>query len=402
MNADIARVVIVGGGQAAGWAAKTLRDLGYHRELSVVADEDHDFYERPPLSKEVLAGTMEADNLRLFSPDVVKSLDIQWHRPCKARAIDRAARMVSLDNGRTLAYDRLLIATGSRPRLPDPAWSTLDGVMVLRTVADAQAMRQRLAHCRRLAVVGGGWIGLEVAALARSKGIEVVVYERGDRLCGRNIGSEVAEHLAGMHQGQGVELRLDCGELTLAQKGTQTAVTTPFNEALYDLVLVGAGAQLNVELAQDAGLVMDGGIVVDGAGRTSDPAIYAAGDVAVHPVHGLCVQSWANAQNQAVAAAHGMLGMPADYGDEPWLWSDQYGINVQILGVRSPDTRCVRRTSEQAADVYFYLDEQSRLRQMVSFGDPRAIKLGRRWMARAQALDAAALADPQYDLMALR
>lgn len=395
-------IVIIGGGQAAGWAAKTLRDNGYANRLSVVAEEARDFYERPPLSKDVLGGTLQPTQLSLFPPEVVASLDIDWLRPCRATAIDRAARQVRLDDGRTLGYDRLLLATGSRPRLPDPSWAGINGVMMLRNVDDALALQSRLRSSRRLAVIGGGWIGLEVAALARSLGLEVVVYERGTALCGRSVGADVADHLAALHREQQVELRLDCGELELTGITSGVRIVASRLTDDYDTVLVGAGAQLNIELATAAGLQVRQGIVVDGSGRSSDPAIFAAGDVAEHPMHGLCVQSWANAQNQGIAAARGMLGLHADYRDVPWLWSDQHGINIQILGLHSEGNQRVRRAGNEGRDIYFQLDPQARLQQMVAFGDPRAIKLGRRWMESGRALDADQLADPRFDLMTLR
>lgn len=401
---SIRNIVIIGGGQAAGWAAKTLRGVGFDGRLSVVAEEAYDFYERPPLSKAVLAGQQEPDDLRLFKTEEMDQLRLDWHRPRRATQVDRTLRQVRLDDGSTLAYDRLLIATGSRPRVPDPAWLRIDGVMVLRDVADALALRQRLAACRALAVIGGGWIGLEVAALARTLGIAVAVYERAPTLCGRSAGADVAAHLATMHRAKGVLLHLDCGELALSgRRQGGVAINAAGRIGVYDTVLVGAGAQLNVELAQQADLRMHGGgIVVDGAGRTSDPAVFAAGDVAAHPAHGVCVQSWSNAQNQAIAAAHGMLDRPADYRDVPWLWSDQYDVNIQILGLRPVEGRCVRRGGHDGRDIYFYLDGDARLRQMVAFGDARAIKLGRRWMEAERVLDPAALADPDFDLMSLR
>jgi 3-phenylpropionate/trans-cinnamate dioxygenase ferredoxin reductase subunit len=399
---DIDGIVIIGGGQAAGWAARTLREQGYAKRLSVVSDEAHDFYERPPLSKDVLSGHRQPAQLALFPPEAVAALDIDWHRPHRATAIDRDARRVHLDNGEQLPFDRPLIATGSRPRLPDPAWAQIDGVMTLRNVEDALALRERLLTTRRLAVVGGGWIGLEVAALARALNVEVAVYERGPSLCGRSVGADAAAHLAALQRSRDVTLHLACGELSLSAAASGVAVTTADAEAVFDTVLVGAGAQLNVELAQSAGLRVEQGIVVDGSGRTSDPSIYAAGDVAQHPVYGLCVQSWANAQNQGMASARGLLGLDADYDDVPWLWSDQHDVNIQILGLHSEDNHHVHRAADNGSNIFFQLDPQSRLRQMVAFGDGRAIKLGRRWMASGRALDARELADPAFDLMSLR
>lgn len=395
-------MVIVGGGQAAGWAAKTLRDLGYAQRLSVVADESHDFYERPPLSKDVLSGEREPAQLRLFPQDTIDALNLHWHRPRRACVIERQSQNVILDDGTSLPYDRLLLATGSRPRLPDPQWAQLEGVVVLRSADDALLLRQRLHSCRRMAIVGGGWIGLEVAAMARTRSIEVVIYERGTHLCGRSIGADVAERLASLHREQDITLRLQCGDLSLTQTIQGVEVRTEADALVYDTVLVGAGAQLNTELAQAAGLKVDHGIVVDGSGRTSDPAIYAAGDVAQHPVHGLCVQSWANAQNQGIASARGLLGLDANYDDVPWLWSDQHGMNIQILGLHSQHNISVHRASADGRDIYFQLDKQSRLQHMVAFSDPRAIKLGRRWMATSRPLNASDLANPNYDLMTLR
>lgn len=395
-------IVIVGGGQAAGWAAKTLRDLGYANRLSVVADEPHDFYERPPLSKEVLSGDREPAQLRLFPKETVDALNLDWHRPRRACSIEREQQHVVLDDGSTLRYDRLLLATGSRPRLPDPEWAQLDGVVVLRNVDDALDLRQRMHSCQRMAVIGGGWIGLEVAAMARARGIEVVVYERGPSLCGRSVGADVAARLATLHREQDITLRLDCGELRLSQADSGVQVSTEADARTYDTVLVGAGAQLNTELAQAAGLRIAHGIVVNGSGCTSDPAIYAAGDVAQHPVHGLCVQSWANAQNQGISSARGLLGLDANYVDVPWLWSDQHGVNIQILGLHSQHNIRVHRANADGRDIYFELDAQNRLQHMVAFGDARAIKLGRRWMAASRPLNASDLANPDVDLMTLR
>lgn len=397
MNAP-QRIVIIGGGQAAGWAARTLREAGFAGDLSVIADEPYAFYERPPLSKRMLAGGCDAQALQLFDADTVDGLRIDWRRPCRAVAIERDTREVCLSGGTRLHYDRLLIATGSRPRVPDPAWLQLDGMMVLRDIDDAVRLRQRLIGARRLAIIGGGWIGLEVAATARSIGVAVTVFERSLQLCGRSVGAEVAAALLALHRGNGVEVRLDCGVL---QPSQAAAGGIELGGTLYDVVLVGAGAQINLELAQAAGLRTAQGIVVDAAGRSSDPLIFAAGDVAEHPQHAVCVQSWAHAQHQAVAAARAMLGEDAAYAEIPWIWSDQYQHNIQILGLHAAGTRCVVR-HEPGATVFFHLDEDARLQQLVAFNQPRAIKLGRRWMQAHRMLDPAALADTDVDLMSMR
>ena len=392
------RIVIIGGGQAAGWAARTLREAGFDGTLSVIADEPHDFYERPPLSKRMLSGSCDAQALQLFDAATLDQLRIDWRRPCRAVAIERGTRQVHLADGTRIGYDRLLIATGSRPHVPEPAWLQLDGVMVLRDIGDALRLRQRLLGARRLAIIGGGWIGLEVAATARSMGVEVSVFERAAQLCGRSVGSEVADALLALHRVHGVDVRLSCGPLQLRQGD---AGGIEIDGQCHQVVLVGAGARINLELAQSAGLLTGQGIVVDATGRTSDPAIFAAGDVAEHPQHGVCVQSWAHAQHQATAAARAMLGEDVRYAELPWIWSDQYGQNIQILGLNVPPSQCVVR-HEPAGTTYFHLDEHARLQQVVAFNQPRAVKLGRRWMQGRRVLAPAALADPDFDLMRLR
>lgn len=398
---EISRIVVIGGGQAGGYACKALRGEGYAGRLTVVADEPHDFYERPPLSKGVV--TADEPLPRLFPEDSLAALDIDWRRPRRASAIDRQAQEVVLDDGERLPYDRLLIATGSRPRLPVPEWAEIDHVMTLRTWDDATRLKARLGESRRLGVIGGGWIGLEVASSARKLGLEVDVFERAPALCGRSVGPEVAEAIRELHERHGVGLALNRQEIQLSEAADGRVTITADGEAHapYDLVVVGVGVEINLELARDAGLRTEQGIVVDAAGQTSDPRIFAAGDVSQHPQLGLCLQSWAYAQNQARVVADAMLGQEAHYDEPAWLWSDQHGVNIQILGVPSGELRCVVRQEAQGP-VFFYLDDAQRLVQMVAFDQPRAIKLGKRWIAAGRVLDAAELADPDFNLMSLR
>ncbi|MEW5248388.1 NAD(P)/FAD-dependent oxidoreductase [Microbulbifer sp. 2201CG32-9] len=393
------KVLVIGGGQAAGWACKTLRAEGYDGAITVVAEEAHDFYERPPLSKDAL--TADAPLPRLFSPEDMAALQLCWKRPARAVAIDRASRQVTLADGERLSYERLLIATGARARLPVADWAQLDRVVTLRSWDDAQVLRRRLATARRVAVIGGGWIGLEVASSARALGLEVAVFERAPGLCGRSVGPEVAEAIAELHRENGVALHLDCGDLHLAQTPSAIHVRAGGSSESFDLVVVGTGVQINLELARDAGLDTDQGVLVDEAGRTSDPHIFAAGDVAQHPQLGICLQSWAFAQNQATVAARALLGQAVGYREPAWLWSDQCGRNIQILGTPVANGRCVVRR-ETASIVFFYLDADNRLAQMVAFDQPRAIKLGKRWINTGLALDASLLANPDFNLMQLR
>lgn len=398
---EISRIVVIGGGQAGGYACKALRGQGYTGRLTVVADEPHDFYERPPLSKGVV--TAGEPLPRLFPEASQAGLDIDWRRPRRATAIDRQAQEVVLDDGERLPYDRLLIATGSRPRLPVPEWVALDNVMTLRTWDDATRLKTRLEQSQRIGVIGGGWIGLEVASSACKLGLEVDVFERAPTLCARSVGPEVAEAIRELHEHHGVNLALGRQDIQLSEESDGRVTIRADGEANgpYDLVVVGVGVEINLELARDAGLRTEQGIVVDAAGHTSDPMIFAAGDVSQHPQLGLCLQSWAYAQNQARVVAEAMLGQGARYDEPAWLWSDQHGVNIQILGVPSGELQCVVRR-EARGPVFFYLDYAQRLVQMVAFDQPRAIKLGKRWIATGRALDAAQLADPDFNLMTLR
>lgn len=396
-----ARIVIIGGGQAGGWAAKTLRDEGFSGEICVVAEEQWDFYERPPLSK---AALLEAEPAlpRLFSEEAQQALDLKWHRPLRAESIDRANKTVALSNGETLAYDQLLIATGGRARLPSEAWARHPQVYTLRHWQDAQRLKQRLATATRLAIVGGGWIGLEIAASARKSGVAVTLYEQQPALCMRSVSAEVSQALAQLHREQGVDIRCGCGALELEDDNGLPTLHCDGQRETFDAVVVGIGVDLNLELARDAGLEIERGIIVDSQGRSSDPAIYAAGDVAQHHQYGLCIQSWAFAQNQAVATAKAMLNPQADgYDEAPWLWSDQYDRNIQILGIPQAGSRTIVRHDPKGA-LYFSLKEDGRLSQLVAFNDARAVKLAKRWMAAGRDLAEVPLGDLTFSLMSLR
>jgi len=393
-----ARIVIIGGGQAGGWAAKTLRDEGFNGEICVVAEEEWDFYERPPLSK---ASLLEPDATlpRLFSEEAQAALNLNWYRPLRAVAIDRESKAVQLSNGEALGYDQLLIATGGRARLPGEAWAAHPQVYTLRHWQDAQRLKLRLTQSQRLAIIGGGWIGLEIAASARKSGVAVTLFEQQPALCMRSVSHEVSQRLAQIHRQQGVDVRCGCGALELEDDNGLPVIHCDGQRETFDAVVVGIGVNLNLELAQAAGLRTEQGIVVDAQGRTSDPAIFAAGDVAQHHQYGLCIQSWAFAQNQAVATAKSMLSPEAEgYDEAPWLWSDQYQYNIQILGIPQKGSETTVRDDA----LFFSLDARGRLSQLVAFNDARTVKLAKRWMAAGRDLSDVPLADPAVSLMSLR
>ncbi|EEH70281.1 MULTISPECIES: NAD(P)/FAD-dependent oxidoreductase [Acinetobacter] len=400
------RIVIVGAGQAAGWAVSTLRQNGFLGEIHVVSNEDQVFYERPPLSKQVLSKEASYESLNLFSTEQMQEFNIQWHKPAVAAQVDRQQKQVVLESGQILPYDKLLIATGSRARVPVNTWQFIPNVVTLRNVQDCERLAEILQHAQKLAVVGGGWIGLEIAATARKQGKEVHIFEYGDRLCARSVSPDVSDFLKAMHQQQGTQIHLNSKNLHLIEAGHHKVevVNHPNTSELFDCVVVGAGADIAKELGVNAGLDVKDGIVVNCFGQTSDQDIYAAGDVAIHPSLGYCIQSWANAQNQAIAAAKSMLGIETEYTDIPWLWSDQYHFNIQILGTYQPERTkqtVVRRSTDDQCS-YLYLDDQNCLINMIAINDSKLVKLAKRWMQSNTVLDPKLLADPEFNVMKLK
>ena len=395
--------VIVGGGLAGAKAAETLRSEGFTGRVILIGDERDHPYERPPLSKGYLAGKDERDSAFVHEPAWYARADIELHLGQVVTSVDRAGRSVQLGDNTVVHYDKLLLATGAEPRRLDIPGTDLVGVHHLRRLAHADRLRNVLSALGRdnghLVIAGGGWIGLEIAASARKSGVAVTLFEQQPALCMRSVSGEVSQRLEALHREQGVDIRTGCGALELEDDNGLPVIHCDGQREIFDAVVVGIGVDLNLELARDAGLKTGRGIVVDAQGRTSDPYIFAAGDVAQHHHYGLCIQSWAFAQNQAVATAKAMLNPDAPgYDDAPWLWSDQYQHNIQILGIPQPGSRTVVR--EEA--LYFSLDDNGRLTQLVAFNDARTVKLAKRWMAAGRDLSDVPLGDPAFSLMSLR
>jgi len=398
-------IVIVGAGQAGGWAAKTLRTEGFAGRIVLVGDEPHPPHERPPLSKAVMAGAAEGASTHLFKPEDFAALDLDFRAGERAVAIDRAARRVALASGATVDYDRLILCTGGAARrLPVPGG---DGPRVhsLRTIEDSLAIRARLAAGAHLLVVGGGWIGLEVAATARKRGAAVTLIEALPRLCERSVPPEISAHLLALHRANGVDVRLGEGVKAIEDgDGVSIALGTGARVS-GDAVVVGIGLVPNVALAQAAGLAVDNGIVVDDQGRTSDPDVFAAGDVANLPLaclgRRLRLESWANAQNQAIVVAKAALGQDARYDELPWFWSDQYDMNLQILGLpaRWPEP-VVRGDPATGSFSHFYLDGD-RIASIVAVNAPRDLRAAKKLVQTRKPVSAASLADPTVQLQRL-
>jgi 3-phenylpropionate/trans-cinnamate dioxygenase ferredoxin reductase subunit len=381
--------VIVGAGQAGGRAAKTLRTAGYTGRIVMIGEEPHPPHERPPLSKAVLAGEAAPESTHLFSEGELARLGLECCYGTRAVSIDRAAKSVVLDLGEAIVYEKLILCTGSRVRRLQLPGADSPNVLYLRTIEDSMALRSRLGERGHLVVIGGGWIGLEVAATARKLGVTVSVLEALDRVCARTVPPEVSQHLQALHERNGVSLRLGQGVHAVDD----------------ELVVVGIGVVPNVELAQAAGLAVDNGIVVDECGRSSDPHIFAAGDCANVPLACLGrrvrLESWANAQEQAVVAAKAALGQDVRYDELPWFWSDQYDLNLQILGLPARWTEpVVRGNPAGGSGSYFYL-EGDRIVGIVSFNAPRDLRAAKRLAQTGKPVRAQDLANPAIQLQRL-
>lgn len=332
-------VVVVGGGHAAGRAIETLREAGFAGRIVLVGEEPWVPYERPALSKQLLVGETDLDGICVRPQPWYEAQGVELMLGHRAEAIDRQARRVLLRGGRSVAYGRLLLATGARARRLSVAGADRPGVHALRSLDDAFALRERLRPGARLLVVGAGFIGLEVAAAARERGCSVTVLEAGPHPLGRVTPPEVGRLFGDLHAAFGTEVRTGSmlARIDHAPDGEDLrALTEDGFEWQGDAIVAGIGAVPNVELAADAGLQVDNGIRTDEFGRTSDPAIHAAGDVTSHfnPLLGrhLRLETWQNAQNQAVAVARTMTGGGQAHADVPWFWTDQHGMNFQSAG----------------------------------------------------------------------
>ncbi|GJH35551.1 FAD-dependent oxidoreductase [Paraburkholderia hospita] len=401
-NADAPQtIVVIGGGQAAGWVVKTLRKTGFEGRLVMIADEIHLPYERPPLSKAVLSGDADIDTVRLFASDDFASLNVEAWQPDVATQIDRAQRIVRTQSGREVQYDRLVIATGGAARKLPASLVKTDHIAYLRTLDEASALGERLRASKHVLVIGGGWIGLEVAATARKLGVAATVVEGAPRLCVRSVPPAVSDFLLDLHRSNGVDVRLSAALTSLdthpddASKVRATLADGTSIDA--DFAVAGIGLTPHTSLAETAGLPVNDGIVVDEHGMTNDPRIFACGDVANHPSAWLKrrvrLESWANAQNQAIVVAKAMLGQFEPYAEIPWFWSDQYDVNLQILGDIPADAELVVRGDVSARRATLFHVADGGVRGVIAINTPRDLKLARKWMTQGRTVDVAALAD---------
>ena len=358
-------MVIVGAGHAGGRAALTLREAGFSGRIVLIGDEAHLPYERPPLSKALLKGESDLAACSLFSEASLIASGIEHMSGVRVTGIDAEGHQVMLDNGTTLDYAQLLLATGGQSRLLDLGGRMFGNVHYLRTYDEAVELEKRLKPGTRLVIVGGGFIGLEVASSARDRGCEVTVLETAPRLAARALPERVSEALLVLHRSKGVTVHLGARIETLHGEGHVTAVQLTSGERLpCDVLLVGIGMLPNLDLARDAGLATGGGIKVDQFLRTSGADIYAAGDVCEFPRGDGALhrqETWRNAEAQGRLAALNMLGQRQAFTTVPGFWSDHYEFGLQTVGQLALDARVVEREAADGSFLLLYVDDQARL-----------------------------------------
>jgi len=399
----MSRIVIVGAGHAAGQAVASLLQDKFDGEIVVIGDESHVPYQRPPLSKAYLAGELPLERVYLRPDNFYRERGVVLRLGTRVTAIDCGAHTVSTDQGESFVYDKLLFATGGRPRKLTIPGSDLPGIHYLRTIADVDAIRAELAPGRRLVIVGGGYIGLEVAAVAVKHGIDVAVLEMEDRILKRVTTEAMSAFYDSLHSGRGVRIRTSALVTGFDGEGRVAAVRVGGGESVpADVVIVGIGIIPNVEVAESAGLPCQNGIVVDDHCRTSDPDVYAAGDCTNHPNpllgRRLRLESVPNATDQARVAVTNMLGGDAVYAAIPWFWSDQYELKLQMVGFSSDGDTAVTR-GDPAANQFatFYLKDGV-LVAVDAVNSPKEFMACRQLVAKQAKIDPARLADPAVSM----
>ncbi|MFM0339489.1 anthranilate 1,2-dioxygenase system ferredoxin--NAD(+) reductase [Paraburkholderia fungorum] len=400
------RHVIVGAGHAARRAAETLRALNADVQIVMIGEEPHAPYDRPVLSKDALMSEEGERKAFIRQHDWYAAHGIDLRLSTTVTEVDRRRACLRLQDGSEIGYDRLLLATGSRVRRVSGVVDPRVPLHYVRTLADARALRAVLAQDRRVAILGGGFIGLEVAAAATQAGCKATVIEPAHALLQRALPDSVGHHIAALHQRNGVDLRLGTMPRAITYSNGCASIETDAGAVAADVVVAGIGVVPNVELAEACGLEVSNGIVVDEQCRTNDPAIFAAGEVTMqsNPLLGRSVriESWQVAENQPVVAAENMLGGGAIYAELPWLWSDQFDCNVQTLGIVEAQHRLVTR-GDPAIDSFcvMALDESGRMRAAIAVNAGREIGACRRLISSDRAMDEVRLADASVSLRAL-
>lgn len=399
-------VVIVGAGHAAGQVAASLRQKGFQGRIVMIGDEDWVPYQRPPLSKAFLAGELETERL-FFKPEKFwPEHDVEFMPGIRVETIDRDGKTLQLDNGSTVSYDKLVLATGSRVReLPIPG-NELDGVHYLRSIADVENIQPAFKAGARLVIVGGGYIGLEVAAVGRKKGLEVTVLETEERVMNRVVAPAISEFFQQMHTQEGVKLETGrrVQEISGDGKVSEVICSDGFSVPA-DICIIGIGILPNMEIAAEAGIRCSNGIEVDEYCRTSDPDIFACGDCTLHPNpilnRQLRLESVHNAIEQAKTVAASIVDEPAAYAQVPWFWSDQYDVKLQIVGITEGyDEFVIRGNPDERSFAAFYL-KAGKLLAVDAVNSPREFMLGKKLVTAGACFDPEELGNPARDFKEL-
>lgn len=395
-------IVVVGAGQAGAACVAKLRASGFEGAITLIGEEPVPPYQRPPLSKAYLLGEMGLERLLLRPESYYREAGVDLRLSQPVQGIDTATRQVILGKGPIL-YDALVLTTGSVPRrLPAAIGGDLSGVHVVRGLADVDAMVPGMQLERRALIVGGGYIGLEAAAVAHKRGMDVTLIEMAPRILQRVAAPETSGYFRTLHRAHGVDIREGVGLTRLVGAGHVTgAVLSDRTELSCDMVIAGIGIVPATDLAEAAGLEIENGIKTDAEGRTSDPAIWAAGDCASFPYQGgsIRLESVQNAIDQAETVAQNILGAGIPYQPQPWFWSDQYDVKLQIAGLNTGYDRVVVRASGPARSHWYYAGD--RLLAVDAMNDPRGYMIGKRLIAAGVSPDPAVVADPGQDLKSL-
>lgn len=397
----MAHFVVVGAGQAGAALVAKLRGLGFQGDITLIGEETAPPYQRPPLSKAYLLGQMEEERLWLRSADFYADQRITLKLGHRVAGIDAAAQTITL-GGEVIGYDALVLTTGSVPRrLPAAVGGDLDGIFTVRTLADVDAMRAECVAGRRVVIVGGGYIGLEAAAVAAKLGLTVTVVEMAPRILQRVAAPETSDFFRDLHRAHGVRIIEGVGLERLEGEGRVTAARLADGAVIpCDFVIAGVGILPVTDLAEAAGCALENGIRTDAQGRTSVPQIWAAGDCASFPHQGgrIRLESVGNAIDQAELVAENLLGAGKDYHAKPWFWSDQYECKLQIAGLNSGYDRVVARRGAGSASFWYYAGD--RLLAVDAMNDPRAYMVGKRLIEAGRSPDPAAV-ETVTDLKAL-
>ena len=397
------KIVIVGAGHAAGQVVATLRLKKFDGSICLIGEEAYLPYQRPPLSKKFLSGDLPAERLYVKPESFYDDPAISLQLDTPIAAIDREAKCLRIEEGDDVGYDKLVIATGSRVRRLPIEGADLKGVHYLRNIADVDGIRDGMDAGKKLVIIGAGYIGLEVAAVAQEAGLHVTVIEMADRVMSRVVSPETSDFYQIEHTNQGVRFRLSTGVSSLNGKKRVKSVSTSEGEDIpADLVVIGVGIQPNTELATNAGLDVDNGIVVDDHCRTGDPNIFAVGDCTSHPNaiydRRLRLESVHNAVEQAKTAAANICGQDVAYAQVPWFWSDQYDLKLQIAGLSEGyDDVVIRGNPAERSFSCLYLRD-GRLIAVDAINAPRDFVQSKQLIADRAEIEKKKLADPATPL----